>query len=64
MLCITSNANNNNKYGGFVRHLNNIMTDLGAVFVNFSEEPLIFKVMYPELLNERKIHLSSLVLTS
>ena len=38
---------------GFVRHLNNIMTDLGAVFVNFSEEPLIFKVMYPELLNER-----------
>jgi hypothetical protein len=37
---------------GFVRNLNKILTDANIDFVNFVEEPLIFKVVYPMKLDE------------
>lgn len=37
---------------GFVRNLNKLLTDANIDFVNFVEEPLIFKVVYPMKLDE------------
>lgn len=45
---------------GFVRHLNSLLKEQNIAFVNFVEEPLIFKVVYPmkrdeiDELNEEK----------
>ena len=38
---------------GYVRYLNNQLTEVGSRFVIFNEEPLIFKVIYPQVLHER-----------
>ena len=37
---------------GYVRYLNGILSELDIDFVNFTEEPLIFKVVYPMKLDE------------
>lgn len=37
---------------GYVRYLNALMDELGIACVHFSEEPLIFKVVYPMELDE------------
>lgn len=37
---------------GYVRYLNKTLESIGAKFIHFSEEPLIFKVVYPMKLDD------------
>ncbi len=37
---------------GYVRYMNGVLSELDVDFVNFTEEPLIFKVVYPMKLDE------------